>query len=79
MEKMKKKKTYMEPMSEIVVVKSETIVAPTSWNPDQGNSPDIRIIEGDPAGDGKGAKEFKSYDAWDDGWTGTTSNDNAWN
>lgn len=77
---MKEKKTYMQPMSEIVVVKGETIVAPTSWNPDKGFGPDLGIIEGnDNPGDGKGAKEFKSYDAWNDGWNDTSSNNKAWN
>ena len=78
MKKMKEKKVYMKPLSEIVKMEGGPIADITSWNPDQGHGPNMQVIEGDPNSNGKGAKEFTLYDAWNDDWNNSTSDEDPW-
>ena len=61
---------YEKPLTEQVVVLSEGVMLPQSWNDGQGNQ--MGIYEDAPDGDGKGAKDHMVIDVngrngmWDD-------------
>lgn len=61
---------YEAPLTEIVLVQSEGLMTPESWNDGQGGH--FPIHEEDPDGDGKGAKGTNLWDSgydnnmWDD-------------
>ena len=80
MKKVKEKKEYMSPSSEIVAMMGGTVADITSWNPDYENGPNLNVVEGDPNADwdGHGAKEYRLYDAWNDGLADATFIDNPW-
>lgn len=59
---------YVAPLTELVFVQSEGLLAPESWSDGQGGY--FPINEEDPEGDGRGAKD---NDLWDGG-----SNKNLW-
>ena len=66
---MKRKTVYISPVTEVLLMRTENLLNPNTWNPDahHGGS-DMGIIEGDPEGDGKGAKEFNPYAFLDIDW-----------
>lgn len=64
------KRYYVCPAARTVSFGSDEAVMegnplPTSWAPGDG---DLTIIEGDPEGDGKGVKEDKFKNLWDEVW-----------
>ena len=58
---------YEKPFTEIIQVKAERLLIPHSWNGDVSEpEDDIPISEGDPDGNGKGAKGFnEGNNIWD--------------
>ena len=66
---MEKRTIYCKPVTELLWLPAENLLTPNTWNPDQGHGGnDMGIIEGDPEGDGKGAKENNPYAFFELDW-----------
>ena len=65
---MKRKTIYCAPVTEVLLLCSESVLNPSTWNPDDGYSDDMGIIEGDPEGDGHGAKANDPFALFDIDW-----------
>lgn len=61
------KRAYMQPRTGVAQPETEAVMTATSWQGNE-NDPRLPIIEGDPDGDGKGAKRRggSDYDLWDE-------------
>lgn len=73
---MKRKTIYCVPVTEVFLLFPESVLNPSTWNPDYGFGDDLGIIEGDPSGDGHGAKAIDPYALFEDDWD---DNDNDTN
>ena len=58
---MKKKTVYCNPITERLQLPAENVLNPSTWNPDLGHGDNMSVIEGDPEGDGHGAKANDPY------------------
>ena len=73
---MKNRAIYCTPITEVLRWPAESVLNPSTWNPDYGNGDNMGIIEGDPTdengdpSDGHGAKAYDPYAFfyidWDD-------------
>ena len=71
---MKKIAIYCAPITEVLQLATENLLDPKSWNPDYGHTGNIGVNEGDPEGDGHGAKANDPYAFFDIDWD---DNDNG--
>ena len=65
---MKKKTVYCTPVTEVLLLGTENLMDPASWNPDYPHTGNMGIVEEDPEGDGHGAKANDPYAFVDIDW-----------
>ena len=71
---MKKRTIYCQPVTEKLRLSVESVLNPSTWNPDSGHAEDMGVIEGDPLDengelyDGHGAKAYNPYAFFDIDW-----------
>lgn len=71
---MKKRAIYCIPITEVLRWPAESVLNPSTWNPDTGHAEDLGVIEGDPTDengdpyDGHGAKANNPYAFFDIDW-----------